>query len=208
MRRLLVVLFLAALVSPARASDKFTVHDDRPLDDARRPAHGKALIYFVRTQTMGFAVKVKLYADGKFAGLIMSKTYIPLEVAPGKHEFIVEAENAGFLEAEVAPDRIYVVQVAIHMGAMKARTHFEVARAGSEAMEEFLRARKSLRALSTTDEGIGWVQEEEPKIQNVIKKYREKGQEVERLKSEDGSVTPPWMNETAASSSVVPGQSR
>jgi hypothetical protein len=162
------------------------------MDDARRPAPGKALIYFARTQTMGFAVKVKLYADGKFVGLIMSKTYIPLEVDPGKHEFIVEAENAGFLQAEFAPDKIYVVQVAIHMGAMKARTHFEVARTGSEAMQEFLKTRKDLHALTTTDEGLQWVKEEDPKIQEIIKKFRDKGEEFEHLKPEDGFDAPPW----------------
>ena len=192
MRRLLIALFAASLAFPAAASDKFTVHDDKPMDDSRRPAPGKALIYFARTQTMGFAVKVKLYADGKFVGLIQSKTYIPVEVDPGKHEFIVEAENAGFLEAEVAPDTIYVVQVAIHMGAMKARTHFEVARTGSEALQEFLKNQEDLRALTTTDEGLKWVKEDDPKIQEVIKKYRDKGEEFEHLKPGDGFAGPPW----------------
>ncbi len=193
MRRLLLALCALAIAVPALASDKFVVHEDKPLDDARRPAPGKALIYFARPQTMGFAVKVKLYADGRFAGLIMSKTYIPIEVDPGKHEFIVQAENAGFLEAEVAPDRIYLVQVAIHMGAMKARTHFEVARTGSEAMDEILKSREALRALSTTEDGQQWVKEEDPKIQEVIKKYREKGEEFEHLKPEDGFGAPPWL---------------
>jgi hypothetical protein len=45
-----------AVAVPALASDKFVVHEDKPLDDARRPAPGKALIYFVRPKTMGFAV--------------------------------------------------------------------------------------------------------------------------------------------------------
>jgi hypothetical protein len=146
------------------------------MDDARRPAPGKSLIDFARTQTMGFAVKVKLYADGKFVDLIMSKTYIPAEVDPGKHEFIAEAENAGFLEAEVAPDKIYVVQVAIHMGALKARTHFEVARTGSEAMQEFLKNQGNLRSLATTDEGLQWAKQEE----------------FEHLTPEDGFSEPPW----------------
>lgn len=193
MRRLFIVLFLAALISPVQASDKFVVHDDRPMDDARRPAQGKALIYFVRTQTLGFAVKVKLYADGKFAGLIMSKTFIPLEVDPGKHEFVVAAENAGFLEAEVEPGKIYMVQVSIHMRAWKARTHFEVARTDSEAMDEFLKTRQNLRAISTSDEGAQWVREEDPKIQGVIEKFREKGEEVERLRPADGFAAPPWV---------------
>lgn len=192
MRRLLIALFAASLALPAAASDMFTVHEDKPMDDARRPAQGKALIYFARTQTMGFAVKVKLYGDGKFLDLIMSKTYIPVEVEPGKHEFIAEAENAGFLEAEVAPDKIYVVQVAMHMGAMKARTHFEVVRTGSEAMQEFQKAQAHLRALTTTEEGLKWVKDEDPKIQEVIKKFRDKGEEFEHLKPEDGFDAPPW----------------
>jgi len=186
MRRAFIALIVAAIAIPVFASDKFIVHEDMPLDAARRPAPGKALIYVVRTQTLGFAVKVKLYADGKFVGLIMSKTFVPVEVDPGRHEFIVEAENAGFLEAEVAADKIYVVQAAIHMGAMKARTHFEVARTGSEAMDEYLKTRENLHALSTTEEGLTWVKEEDPQIQEIIKKFRDKGEEFEHLKPEDG----------------------
>lgn len=162
------------------------------MDDARRAAAGKALIYFVRTQAFGMAVKVKLFADGRFVGLIMSKTFIPLEVDPGKHEFIAESENAGFLRAGGAPDTIYVVQVAIHMGVMKARTHFEVARTGSEAMQEFLKSRKDLHALTTTENGLRWVKEEDPRIQEIIRKHRDKGEEFEDLKPEDGFGVPPW----------------
>ena len=193
MKRLLIALLIAVAPLPALAAAKYTVHDDQLMDGDRRPAPGKALVYFVRTQTMGMAIKVKLYADGEFVGLIMSKTFIPLEVDPGEHEFIVEAENAGFLEAEFAADQIYVVQVSIHMGAMKARTHFEVARTGSEAMKEFLKAQKNLRALSTTDEGLQWVKTDEAKIQEIIKKYRDKGEEFEHLKPEDGFAGPPWV---------------
>ena len=70
MRRLPIALLAPALAFPAAASDKYIVHDDRPMDDARRPAPGKALIYFVRTQTAGFAIKFKLHADGRFVGLL------------------------------------------------------------------------------------------------------------------------------------------
>jgi len=78
------------------------------------------------------------------------------------------------------------------MGAMKARTHFEVARTGSEAMQEFLKSQENLRALTTTDEGLNWVKEDASKIQEVIKKYRDKGEEFEHLKPEDGFAGPPW----------------
>src|SRR5262245_31310903 len=160
----LILFVLIPLVSmmaspPAHASDKYVVDKAKPIDDARRPAAGKALVYFIRSQTMGAAVKVKLYADTEFLGIIASHTYIPFECDPGKHEFIASAENAGFLRAEFLPDRIYYVQVAIHMGAMKARTHFEVARTGSEAMEEITKDREDLHLVTTTEEGRKWVNE-------------------------------------------------
>jgi len=75
---------------------------------------------------------------------------------------------------------------------MKARTHFEVARTGSEAMQEFLKTQEDLRALTTTDEGLNWIKEDGPKIQEVVKKYRDKGEEFEHLKPEDGFAGPPW----------------
>jgi uncharacterized protein DUF2846 len=191
--RFVFALLFATLAAPVGAAEKYIVHDDQPVVDSRRPAPGKALIYLVRTQKLGFAVKVKIYADGKLAGLIMSKTYIAVEVDPGKHEFIAAAENAGFLEAEVAADKIYFVQVAIHMGAVKARTHFEVIRPGSEAMKDLLKTHQSLRAITTTDEGLQWVNEEDPDIQAVIAKFREKGEEFEYLKPEDAFTQPPWV---------------
>src|SRR5262249_49357875 len=199
MKALLVPLALLATALPALASDKYVVQENKPMEDGRRPEPGKALVYFARTQTMGFAVKVKLYADGKFIGLIHSKTFIPADVDPGKHEFIVEAENAGFLKAEVEAGKIYVVQVSIHMGAMKARTHFETARTGSEALEEFLKEQKNLRAVTTTEEGTKWVQEEDAKIQETIAKYREKGEEIESLKPGDGFDAPPWISRPSGS---------
>src|SRR5262245_30266434 len=165
-----LALALMVPASQVHASDKYTVHKDKPMDHSRRPAAGKALVYFIRSQTMGAAVKVKLYADGKFIGIISSHTYIPFECDPGKHEFVANAENAGLLEAELLPDRIYYVQVAIHMGAMKARTHFETARKNSEAMEEISKDIEDLHLVSTTDEGIKWVTEEDANIQETIKK--------------------------------------
>lgn len=186
-----VTILLAALgASAAAAGDKYEVVKEERIDDARKPAQGKALIYFVRTQNMGGAIKVKLFADGELAGIVGRKTFIPLEVDPGKHEFIAVAENAGFLEAEVEAGRIYYVQVAIHMGALKARTHFEVAYEGTEAMDEFLKTKAKLRGIRTTDEGRQWVAEDHEKDLKKIEKYREKGEEFATLTPDQGYTEP------------------
>lgn len=177
----------------AIASEKYIVQKDKPFDDARRPASGKALIYFVRSQVMGAAVKVKLYADGKFLGIVMSHTYVAYECDPGKHEFIAAAENAGFLEADVLPDKIYIVQVSIHVGAFKARTHFETARTGSDALQEIEKIKDKLHVITTTDEGIAWANEKDADFQATIKRFRDKGEEFEDMKQGDGYDVPPWV---------------
>ncbi len=183
---LMTVLATVALPTIGLAGDKYIKNDNVKLDPARKPAAGKALIYFVRPQFMGAAVKVKLYAEGKSVGILASKTFIPYECEPGKHEFAAVAENAGLLDATVAADKIYVVQVAIHMGGLKARTHFEVARKGSEAMEEYQKARSELVGITATEEGGKWMAEDLQVDKEKMEKYRAKG-EVETLAPEDGA---------------------
>lgn len=187
---LMMALMAVALPAISLAGDKYVKNEDVKLDPARKPAPGKALIYFVRPQFMGAAVKVKLYAEGKFLGILASKTFIPYECEPGKHVFAAVAENAGLLDATVAADRIYVVQVAIHMGGIKARTHFEVARKGSEALDEYQKAKSELVGITATEEGMKWVEEDAQVDKEKMEKYRAKG-EVETLSPEDGADTLP-----------------
>lgn len=194
-RTLAVVLFAAAAAAAApaaSASEKYVVHEDKPVPSALAPAPGKALVLFCRSQVMGAAVKVKLYADGTFLGIIMSRNYIPYECDPGKHEFIAAAENAGFLEAELEAGKIYLVQVSIHMGALKARTHFETARRDSEALTEITKVHEDLRLVTTTDEGRAWAAEKEEEFQKTIARYRAKGEEFEQCAPADGWDRLPW----------------
>lgn len=97
---------LAKLSLLVVAADKYVKNENVRIDPARKPAAGKALVYFVRSQLMGAAIKVKLNADGKFLSILASKTFVPYECDPGKHEFAVVAENAGLLDAQVVADRI------------------------------------------------------------------------------------------------------
>jgi hypothetical protein len=181
---------------PAAADDLYKVDEAKPIYSTPKPAPGKAMIYFVRSTTLGSAVKVKLYADGKFLGLVMSQTFIAYECDPGKHEFIAAAENAGFLEADLAADRVYLVEVAIHMGAWKARTHFETARAGSDALRDIEDELPNVHPVQTTAEGRAWVAERQAKFDETIRKFRDKGEEFEALKPGDGFENPPWLKKS------------
>ena len=187
---LAVALLCAVVAAPGAASDKYD--KGTTIDGSRRPAPGTALIYFVRPQFLGAAIKTKLFADGELMAILGAGTWAVWEGPPGKHEFATESENAGLLDAELAPDKIYFVQVAIHMGAMKARTHFEVVRPGSEAADEVGKKYHEARQALLTDEGRAWVAENRAKIDQTIAKYRQKGEEIELLEPEDGAAEPPW----------------
>jgi len=188
---LAIVSIVTAIGSAGLAeAGKFEFDKKARLDPSRMPAEGKALIYFVRPQNFGGAIKVKLFADGEPLGIISRSSFVPAEVDPGKHEFIGVAENAGFLEATVEAGKIYYVQVAIHMGAWKARTHFEVCKEGSEAMEELEDNWDDLRGIVVTDEGWEWFKDDAEDDKDKIAKYREKGEEFETLSPEHGYDEP------------------
>lgn len=188
-----VLIFVAAVAlggAPATASDKYVVHDDMKMDPSRRPAPGKALVYFVRTQVFGAAISVQLVADKKPLGWTRAKTFVIYEGDPGKHEFASISEGGALLEADLLPDKIYYVQLAIHMGGFRARSHFEVIRPGSEAMDEFMARRQDLRAITLTDEGLRWFEKEREEIERTIARERKDAEEIAVLKPEDGFDAP------------------
>ncbi len=186
----IVILTMVSLAPATLASDKYIIDDTVRMDDSRKPPSDKALIYFVRTQNVGGAISVQLVADRKPLSWTRRKTFIAYECDPGKHEFASISEGGALLDAEVLPGRIYYVQVAIHMGFGRARSHFEVIRPGSEAYDEFKKSKEDLRSITTTPEGIRWYDENKKEIEDTIKNEREDGEEIETLRPSDGYEEP------------------
>ena len=112
------------------------------------------------------------------------------ECDPGKHEFASISEGGALLDADVLAGKIYYVQVAIHMGFGRARSHFEVVRPGSEAMDEFLKTKEGLRGITTTEAGIQWYEENKKEIEDTIANERQDGEEIAVMKPEDGHDKP------------------
>ena len=181
---------VTALSSLVIASDKYVIHEDVRIDDGRMPSPGKALIYFARTQEFGGAISVQLVADKRPLSWTRRKTFVVYECDPGKHEFASISEGGALLDAEVLADRIYYVQVAIHMGFGRARSHFEVIRPGSEAFEEFKKTKDDLRAITMTPEGLQWYERNREEIERTIARERRDGEEIEVLKPSDGFEKP------------------
>lgn len=81
---------------------------------------GKAVIYFVRPSSTGFAVNFSYFDSTKLIGKFNGPRYIRYECEPGNHIFWVRAENRDYVEADVEAGRIYFIEAIPRMGAIKA----------------------------------------------------------------------------------------
>lgn len=85
---------------------------------------GQAMVIFVRPSGFASGIKVMvLNQQGQFIGESLAKTHFGVALPPGRHVFISWAENTAALVADLAPDRVYHIEVAPKMGAWAARCH-------------------------------------------------------------------------------------
>ncbi|HEY6094911.1 MAG TPA: DUF2846 domain-containing protein [Gallionellaceae bacterium] len=84
-------------------------------------ATDKANIYLYRNEAMGGAVKMDVVLDGKAIGQTTAKTYIVMEVAPGKHVITSKAENEVMQEVIAQAGKNYFIWKEVKMGVMYAR---------------------------------------------------------------------------------------
>jgi hypothetical protein len=85
---------------------------------------------------------------------------------------VATAENKVFLEADLAPGKVYYVITRIYPGAWKARVAFLPVTKGSELWEEVLKYEQELQKLQPDQEKLNaWEKENKEKIQSVLKAY-------------------------------------
>lgn len=85
------------------------------------PAPGKAVVYFVRVTSLGFAVSFEYFHQDKYIGIFKGKNYMRYECDPGPNLFWASSENKEFLTSDLKEGGTYIVIVNIEMGAWKAR---------------------------------------------------------------------------------------
>lgn len=85
----------------------------------------KAVIYFTRTSTLGFAINFSYFDSTKLIGVFNGPKYIRYECEPGTHLFWARSENRDFIEAEVEAGKIYFIEALVKMGAIKAGVELE-----------------------------------------------------------------------------------
>jgi hypothetical protein len=80
------------------------------------PAEGKAVVYFVRLNGLGFAVNFEYFMGDKYIGDFAGRGYLRHECDPGEHLFWASSGNQEFVPAKLKADATYVILVDVELG--------------------------------------------------------------------------------------------
>jgi hypothetical protein len=84
----------------------------------------QAVVVFVRPSRYAWGISANILDEqGRFLGDSPASGHFAVVVPPGRHMFVVWAENTDAVDAELAPGKIYFVEVAATMGALSAQMH-------------------------------------------------------------------------------------
>jgi len=89
------------------------------------PSEGKAVVYFARTSSLGFAINFSYYDGDRFIGKFNGPKYLRYECEPGEHVFWARTENRDFVAADLEAGKIYFIEAEPNMGAIKAAVQLE-----------------------------------------------------------------------------------
>lgn len=84
------------------------------------PAEGKAVVYFARVSSYGYAITFEFFHQDKYIGAFKKANYLRYECEPGEQLFWASSENKEFLTSELKPGGTYIVIVDVIMGFWKA----------------------------------------------------------------------------------------
>ena len=127
MRNLIVSILIAAA---ALASGCATA----PMAPAERDQQAKAFqatpgavnLYVYRNESFGAAISMDVIVDGHLVGTSVAKSYFLVQLKPGKHTVLSNAENVATLDFTGEPGHNYFVWQEVKMGLMRARNELHL----------------------------------------------------------------------------------
>jgi hypothetical protein len=152
-----------------------------------RPAEDKVLVFFTRPSSYGGMIQATIYDGETYVGTVSSGTHVAYETTPGPHLFMVIAESADFMQAELLPGRTYYAGVHARMGVWKARFSF-VPFNGAEVKEGRAEVEDS-RQVVANEAGRQWASQNAPNILEKKTKYLpawERKPDRQTLRAESG----------------------
>ena len=149
----------------------------------------KAVIYFVRPSSLGFAINFTYFDSTQVIGKFNGPKYMRYECEPGTHLFWARSENRDFVRAEVEAGKVYFIEAVPKMGGIKAAVELvPVDPTDEKKMEKIIKLLAKKTAETFTQEEL---QTETKNFEDVIgrglEKYKEEtdqGKAPSQLKKE------------------------
>lgn len=180
------LLFLFALVLGLTSmfSQKITT---QAID---KPSEGKSLVYIVRSGP-GFLLNFRFYDNETFLGAVSGTNYLVYECEPGYHLFWATSENRDYIEAQLEPNGVYVLNGEGQSGAFIAGVNFKPLNPN-----EF-KDKKLFYQVIKNDTKISYTKKNDDKVDNVrsgLEKYKDlKDKNSKKIRVLD----PSWKFENA-----------
>ena len=139
-----------------------------------RPKKGKAVVYFVRTMSLAFAIDFTYYDSTKVIGRFNSRNYIRYECEPGEHLFWASASNQDFITAELEAGKIYFVEAVPSAGVPYAQVFLHPIDPNDKRMDKLDNIiNKFTPRVMTESELLKETQTQEKIISKALEKYQE-----------------------------------
>ena len=180
----LTVLFLFVLGTTSAFAQKVTTQA------IEKPSEGKSLVYIAKTGA-GPLVNFRIYDNDKFLGALTGFKHMVYETEPGPHMFWAASENRDFIEANLEPNKVYVLVAEGQMGAFIASVNFKPLNStdfkDKRYFYQIIKSTKKQESFDTSDD----------KSEN-IRKGLEKYEELKKANSTKIKVLDPsWSFENA-----------
>jgi hypothetical protein len=146
------------------------------------PSAGKAVVYFVRATSFGFAISFEYFHQDKYIGAFKGKNYMRYECDPGEQLFWASSENKEFVTADLQEGGTYIVSVWVKPGAMKGRVIVAPITVKDESFIKVKELINTEKPVVITDEDI---QKKNKKLEKFIaeklKMYNEKWKNEKKI---------------------------
>ncbi len=140
-----------------------------PGQEILKPEPGKALVIFIRPQTLGYKVQSSVFEvvgdECNLVGIVAAKKRVAYMVEPGEHLFTVIGESADFMYADLEAGKTYYAEVTPRMGAWKARFSLRAVPKAEAESDKFNKNLSTCKWVKPNDESFEWASSNMQSIQ-------------------------------------------
>ena len=166
----LIILSLASILTGTALTHSTASAQSVPASEP-----GKALIIFMRPSSLGALNKSSVFditsGNNEIISIMSATKKLTYSVNPGKHLFMVIAENADFMAADVEAGKTYYVLVQVRPGVLKARLSLVPIKKHELDGEQFRKWDKKAMFVGIDKKSAAWAQKKARSIEKKRAKY-------------------------------------